>query len=77
LHDTRQLTGALAWQDQPAFDRLPAKPVERDVERFLRDQAVIHFFESRVEWKCPRFLQRGLPECVKIRGLIAVRAVGL
>jgi hypothetical protein len=62
LYNTGQLAGALARKEQPAFNGLPAKASEGDIEGFLRDQAIIHSFEGRVEWICPRCPQCELPE---------------
>ena len=59
---TGKFSRALPGEDQPAFDGLSAKAIEGDIEGFLRDETIIHFFEGRVEWKCPRFIKCGFPE---------------
>src|SRR5690349_4809833 len=73
--DTRQFAVALARQDQPAFDRLPAKSVVRDIESFLCHETEIHFFKGRAERKRSYLLKRGHPERVEVRRFVAVRAV--
>src|SRR5690349_22325171 len=75
--DTGQFAVALARQDQPAFDRLPAKSVECDIEGFLRHETEIHLFKGCAERKCPGLLKRGHPERVEVPGFVAVRAIGL
>src|SRR6266540_1522875 len=75
LDNTWKFPIPLLWKNQPAFDRLPAEAIECDVKCLLRDKTVIYFFESRVEWKCPCFVESRFPERIEVRGFLALGAV--
>src|SRR5512141_1419159 len=74
--NARQFAIAVGWKHQPAFDGL-CEAVEGDIKCLLRHETVVYFFEFCIQRKCACCVERGFPECIKVRGFIPFGTIGL
>jgi hypothetical protein len=63
-------------QNEPAFDRLPAKAGKRHVEHVHKLEPGLNRREGRIEWMLARVIQPGLPKGIEIRWFIPRGQIG-